>query len=251
MSGKSGSLEQDIELSKTLRPGGDHYRAYVGPPTQFDFMGATQFRLLTSLGLREEHHVVDIGCGSLRTGRYLLNYLLPGRYTGVEPNPWLWQQAVESELGNDLITLKSPRFLEEDDFQLAEVAPNSIDYIVAQSIYSHTGQDALTVSLKAGARSLAASGQFLFTVVTPDNMGAKNMAAGADSTGWIYPKCVTFSAQDVVALCADIGLHAQQLAWYHPRQTWFRATLDPNLAMSAKMMAELGTGKPLFDDRFV
>lgn len=244
------ALEQDIELSKTLRPGGDHYRAYVGPPKQYDFMGATQFRLLTSLGLREEHNVVDIGCGSLRTGRYLLNYLMPARYTGVEPNPWLWQQAIEHELGADLIRLKTPRFLEEDDFQLAEVADDSIDYIVAQSIYSHTGQDALLTSLQAAARSLNDTGQYLFTIVTPDNKGAHNMAAGTDSAGWIYPKCVTFTADEVAALCATVGLHAQQLPWYHPRQTWFRATLVPNLTMTDQMMADLGTGKPLFDDRF-
>ena len=45
--------------------GSRHYRAYVGPPDQFDFMGATQFRLLTTLGLREHHSVLDFGCGSL------------------------------------------------------------------------------------------------------------------------------------------------------------------------------------------
>ncbi|WP_390915549.1 methyltransferase [Pseudosulfitobacter sp. SM2401] len=250
MSDKTTALEHDIALSKTLRPGGDHYRAYVGPPTQYDFMGATQFRLLTSLGLREEHHVVDIGCGSLRTGRYILNYLMPGRYTGVEPNPWLWQHAIEHELGADLIRLKSPRFLTEDDFQLADVAAGSINYIVAQSIYSHTGQDALLTSLKAAARSLTPDGQYLFTIVTPDNKGAQNMAAGADSVGWIYPKCVTFTPDEVADVCATAGLHVQQLPWYHPRQTWFRATLRADLAMSAQMMIDLGTGKPLFDDRF-
>lgn len=250
MSDQTTALEQDIAQSKTLRPGGAHYRAYVGPPTQFDFMGATQFRLLTSLGLREEHHLIDIGCGSLRSGRYLLNYLLPGRYTGVEPNPWLWQQAVENELGADLITLKSPRFLAEDDFQLTKVVASSADYIVAQSIYSHTGQDALLTSLKAAARSLNGNGQYLFTVVTPDNMGAQNMAAGAESSGWIYPKCVTFTADEVSAVCAEAGLHVQQLPWFHPRQTWFRAVISEHRCMSAEQMADLGTGKPLFDPRF-
>src|ERR1700730_7403932 len=66
-----------------------HYQAYVGPPSQFDFMGATQFRLLTSLGLREHHSVLDFGCRSLREGRLLIPYLLPGRYYGLNPTTGL------------------------------------------------------------------------------------------------------------------------------------------------------------------
>ena len=49
----STPLENDIEHSKQLRAGSEHYRAYVGPPKQYDFMGATQFALLFLLGLRE------------------------------------------------------------------------------------------------------------------------------------------------------------------------------------------------------
>ncbi len=48
-------LEGEILATRNLQPGDLNYRAYVGPPDQYDFMGATQFRLLTSLGLREEH----------------------------------------------------------------------------------------------------------------------------------------------------------------------------------------------------
>lgn len=244
------TLEQDVAHSKTLRPGSDHYRAYVGPPQQYDFMGATQFRLLTGLGLREDHSVVDIGCGSLRAGRYLIQYLLPGRYTGVEPNSWLWQQAIEREIGADLARIKQPRLLAEDDFRLSGIAEGSVDFAVAQSIYSHTGSDVLTTSLAAVARRLAPSGQFLFTVVTPDSPAAAGKPDGQQSTGWIYPGCVVFTVDDIIALCARFGLHAQRLDWFHPRQTWFRATLDPALRLTDAMQTALGTGKPLFDVRF-
>ncbi|MEM7167233.1 MAG: hypothetical protein AAF581_17355 [Planctomycetota bacterium] len=69
-----------------LRAGDPHYRAYVGAPGQYDFMGATQFRLLCTLGLRGHHRLLDFGCGSLRAGRLLMTYLEEGRYHGVEPN---------------------------------------------------------------------------------------------------------------------------------------------------------------------
>ncbi|MFC6582717.1 methyltransferase [Sulfitobacter aestuariivivens] len=213
-------------------------------------MGATQFNLLTGLGLREEHSVVDIGCGSLRSGRYLLQYLLPGRYTGIEPNSWLWEEAIEREIGSDLVELKKPTFLDEADFRMTGVADGSADYVIAQSIYSHTGVDLLETSFQAVARSLTPSGQFLFTAILPDDAAAASMQRGLEFDGWLYPQCLTFSGSDVEAECAKAGLHVQRLPWYHPRQTWFRATLNPDLRMTQDMFATLGTGKPLFDSRF-
>lgn len=62
------------------------YREYVGPETEYDLIGAMQFRLLSTLGLRENHKLLDFGCGSLRAGRLFIPYLNPGNYTGVEPN---------------------------------------------------------------------------------------------------------------------------------------------------------------------
>ena len=94
-----------MEVSK-LKPGDQHYLAFVGPPTQYDFMGATQFRLLTSLGLRANHHLLDFGCGSLRAGKLFIVYLSKGHYFGIEPNKWLIEDAINNQVGKDLIGLK-------------------------------------------------------------------------------------------------------------------------------------------------
>jgi hypothetical protein len=87
-----------VEATLALAGGSRHFRAYVGPPGQFDFMGATQFRLLTTLGLREHHSLLDFGCGSLRAVRLLIPYLLPGRYYGLEPNRWLIEDGINTQL---------------------------------------------------------------------------------------------------------------------------------------------------------
>lgn len=64
------SLPEDLGLG---RPAGDqHYRAYVGPPQNYDLISAMSFGLLTALGLRQHHSLLDIGCGSLRNGRLLI-----------------------------------------------------------------------------------------------------------------------------------------------------------------------------------
>jgi len=243
-------LEQSILASRELLAGGANYRAYVGPPDQYDFMGATQFRLLTSLGLRETHRLVDLGCGSLRAGRYFIQYLMPGRYVGVEPNEWLWQEAFEKEVGQDVIGLKRPRFLKSDDFRLAGISEGCADFVVAQSIYSHAGRDLLETSLEAVSRVLGPDGQFLFTMITPRDLDAGHMSRGSEYEGWSYPECLVYSEEELTRINERIGLSLQRLAWYHPRQTWFRATHDPKLRLTPEMERELGTGRTLFDRRF-
>ncbi|MHC4422967.1 MAG: hypothetical protein ACYS1E_20600, partial [Planctomycetota bacterium] len=64
--------------AQQLRAGAEHYMAYVGPPDRYDLMGASQFRLLCTLGLRAPHRLLDFGCGSLRAGRLFIPYLNPG-----------------------------------------------------------------------------------------------------------------------------------------------------------------------------
>src|SRR5215212_10341883 len=65
------------------------YRAYVGKPEEWDLVAARQVTLLLTAGLRDNHRLVDVGCGSLRAGRMLIPYLEPERYFGIEPNRWL------------------------------------------------------------------------------------------------------------------------------------------------------------------
>jgi hypothetical protein len=95
-------------------------------------MSASQFRLLTGLGLSEDHKVLDIGCGSLRAGRLVIQYLLPNNYIGIEPNQWLWERAIEVEIGQDICEIKRPRFLSNPDFTTLDLG-GLVDFIVAQS----------------------------------------------------------------------------------------------------------------------
>jgi len=44
-----------------------------------------QVRALEKLGLRSDHHFLEIGCGPLQSGIPLIRFLQPGHYTGVFP----------------------------------------------------------------------------------------------------------------------------------------------------------------------
>jgi SAM-dependent methyltransferase len=211
------------EAAKALSAGAHHYTAYVGPPEQYDFMGAMQFRLLTTLGLREHHRVLDFGCGSLRAGRLLIPYLLEGRYYGLEPNQWLIDDAIDRELGRSMIDLKRPTFLHRADYS-ATAFGISFDYILAQSIFSHAGRDVVSKCLAEFRSCLGKSGLILATFAQPHQLGTSEDFSGS---GWVYPTCVTYELETILGMVESAGLVGRALPWFHPRQTWFAMALSP------------------------
>ncbi len=195
-----------------LCAGDPHYHAYVGPPDQFDWMGATQFQLLTSLGLRSRHRVLDFGCGSLRAGRLLIPFLDANRYFGVEPNRWLVEEAFEKDLGEGLRARKRPVFSWSDAFSVSGFG-EKFDFIVAQSIFSHTGKDLLAKAL-AEFRANLADGGLIAATFYEDRKDF-------EGEGWVYPHCVRFRRKTILSMARGAGLAAVRLPWFHPRQTWY------------------------------
>jgi len=224
--------ERNLSPARAARldPGAEHYRAYVGPPGEYDVMGATQFRLLTALGLRETHKLLDFGCGSLRAGRLLIPYLLPGNYFGLEPNKWLIEDGIERELGRDILRVKRPTFRHDEDFKASHFGVK-FDFMVAQSIFSHTGKDLATAALTDFRACLNADGLLLATFLQPEQLGNAPEFAGA---GWVYPDCVAYPIDSVIAMASACGLHAAPLQWPHPRQTWFAMAHSASLVEAAR-----------------
>lgn len=200
-----------MDISK-LQPGDNHFKAYVGPPGQYDFMGATQFCLLTSLGLRATHSLLDLGCGSLRAGRFLINYLDKGNYFGIEPNRWLIEDAISNLVGSDLIRLKKPQFDYNNEFK-TDVFEEKFDFMVAHSIFSHTGSDLIKSALQNIRASLKDTGVAAVTFVEG--------LADFQGNGWVYPETVTFCPRTIKRMVNRTGLYARRIPWYHPRQTWY------------------------------
>jgi len=220
MSPSDDVRERSDEEVNALAPGDPHYRAYVGPPSQYDLMGASQFNLLCALGLRERHKVLDFGCGSLRLGRLLIPFLRKGRYFGIEPNKWLIEDAIARQVTEAVIALKAPTFLHNTDFNAA-AAGSDFDFIVAQSIFSHAGLDIIQTALKGFRAALADNGLAAVTMVHPDHPTLPyTPAADRSMRGWVYPRSVAHSLEAFAAAVAGAGLYGRPIPWYHPRQTW-------------------------------
>lgn len=201
--------------AKALRPAGDHYTAYVGPPEQYDYMGANQFALLYHLGLREHHRLLDFGCGSLRAGRLLIPYLSPGNYFGIEPNTWLVEDALARQLGGQQ-DLKQPTFSASADFR-ADVFGVTFDFILAQSIFSHSGPALTRTALESFAVVLGATGLAVATFMEGD----EDTPEGWFYTGITKRGTVRYRPALIEKLASESGLLATRLPWLHPRQTWW------------------------------
>ncbi|WFB35313.1 class I SAM-dependent methyltransferase [Kiritimatiellota bacterium B12222] len=231
-------MNSDTDLS-SLKPGDDHYMAYVGPPTEYDLMGATQFRLLCALGLRSHHRLLDFGCGSLRAGKLFLSYLDKERYFGIEPHQWLIDEAIQYQLGQDMINLKSPRFDHNTDFQ-TDVFDTKFDFILAQSIFSHCGSDLILKALHHFKASLNPNGLIAVTFVEGES--------DFDGNGWVYPECVTYLPNSLQRFATEVGLVAKAIPWHHPRQTWYLLALDHQRLPPDAYLPFL-TGSVLFDPK--
>jgi SAM-dependent methyltransferase len=200
------------DLGVGLKPGDPHYRAYVGPPEDYDLIAAMTFNLLTTLGLRQHHSLLDVGCGSLRIGRLLIPYLNRGKYFGVEPNNWLVEAGIEHELGKDVVEIKRPTFFFSGLPETVVQANVSFNFALAQSIFSHCGLDLINGWLSAISRSLAPDGALVATFLVGEEDSAR--------TGWIYPECVNYQPQTLERAAAEVNLRFEILDWKHPRQTW-------------------------------
>jgi SAM-dependent methyltransferase len=228
-----GPRSTDPADADRLRAGADHYRAYVGPPERFDFMSASQFALLFQLGLRDTHRVLDFGCGSLRLGRLLIPFLRKGGYFGVEPNAWLVDDGIRAELGHDAVLLKEPRFSYNDAWR-CDVFDTTFDYVVAQSIFTHTGPDLAKRLANEFASVLRPDGLLALSFIMAEP-GTKS----ADRLGWIYPACVPYTRDMMMGILQGAGLHAALIPWHHPGATWLVAAKDPKRLPAAERLSNL------------
>jgi len=199
------------DLGLGLAVGDRHYRSYVGFPQDYDLTAAMTFNLLTTLGLRQHHTVLDVGCGSLRIGRLLIPYLNTGNYTGIEPNKWLVEEGIRHETGRAQIRIKQPHF------HFAASAQNlasdlRFDFAVAQSIFSHCGPNLVRRWLGEISGHLAETGALAatFLIGSCDHRNA----------GWTYPGVVSYTITTMKAFAEEAGLRCVLIDWRHPRQQW-------------------------------
>lgn len=128
-------------------------------------IGTLQFNFLVAEGLARDHKLLDIGCGCLRGGVHLVDYLDSGHYFGVDINQSLLDAGYHVELAQAGLQRKLPanhlRCI--DGFDFAELDAN-FDIAIAFSVFTHVSLNAARVCLERLAPKMKSGGRFYATI---------------------------------------------------------------------------------------
>jgi SAM-dependent methyltransferase len=124
--------------------------------------GAGQFDYLVKHGLQPQHHLLEIGCGNLRAGWRLIDYLEPGSYYGIEISPEVLV-AAQQTLVREGVADKRPHLILVDDLRFEFLAEAAVDVVHANSVFSHSPLSVIEECFSHVGRILRPAGFFDFT----------------------------------------------------------------------------------------
>ncbi len=198
------------------------HRRAVGPPKDYDILGALQFMLLVNLGLRDNHILLDIGCGSLRAGKLFIPYLNCGNYVGIEPNQALVHAGIQEEMGHTevlargAITVgpKGSTFWDISDFDLTYTSVRP-DYILAHSIFTHAPKLMIEKCLAEACKIMHDKSIFAFTYKVGSDFSGNKFESGPGTI------MATYTTPTIMTMVHEAGLFASHINWPHPYgQRW-------------------------------
>jgi len=219
-----------------------------GPVKDFTQMGRHQLEVLLHEGLLPESRVLDVGCGCLCGGYWIMRMVNPGCYFGIEPNETMLQAGLDHIVEPEVLTRAEPRFDSNDKFDFG-VFGCQFDFVIARSIWSHASKAQITTMLDSFVNHGAPDAVFLATYfpralrfvptrfwkrsipawfpraaarmpTKPDYRGDQWRGRSATSD---EPGLVSHSFAWIVQECQRRGLDVRQLRHLHAkRQQWLR-----------------------------
>jgi len=107
-----------------------------GPPRDFASVGRLQLEMMLHEGLWPQARVLDVGCGCLRGGYWLMHFLDPACYFGIEPNTEMLQAGLEVIVEPEILARAAPAFSDNDRFDFSEFGV-AFDFVLARSVWTH------------------------------------------------------------------------------------------------------------------
>ena len=191
----------------------------LGEKTFFGFLaqdfergGREQFIYLLTAGLNPDSKVVDLGCGVLRAGYWLIHFLDAGCYCGIEPHTGRLRMGIDTILEPEMLEGKRPRFDTNPHFDTS-VFGEKFDFFLAYSIWTHASKQQIQAMLDSFVRDSKDEGVFLTSYLpvgwrNPDYKGDKWFGTSHESD---IPGCIYHSRRWIKAECERRGLMTQEL----------------------------------------
>ena len=187
------------------------HRLYVGGADADTWygIGLLQYHFLVSQGLKPHHRFLDIACGSLRLGQYLIPFLEDARYFGLEAEKTLVEAGLMHELGFDLADQKNPTFGFGYDFDFSFVP--EFDFAIAQSLLTHLTTKDIQSCLSSLRLIANKSARLYFTFFEGDSR--KNPTGPSHAN-----HCWFYSFEELQNLASQTNWQLSYIGeWNHPR----------------------------------
>jgi SAM-dependent methyltransferase len=204
------------------------------PIDDFERGGREQLIFLLMNGLTPASRVIDLGCGVLRAGYWLIHFLEPRCYFGIEPSVERLAIGTTTILEPHLQELKEPRFDTNSEFDTS-VFGETFDYFLAYSIWTHASKRQISAMLDRFLRDSSDDGVFLTTFL-PSGPGRPDY----DGDAWFgtshesqTPGCIHHRFPWIKEQCRRRGLSVKMLGRDTTHGQWWlrisRADRSPRL----------------------
>jgi len=151
-------------------------------------IGRLQFDFVTSKGLKPEHKLLDLGCGSLRGGRWFIRYLQVGNYWGIDISRNILE-AGKRVLVDEGLEDKKPNLIVNQGLTFKELEGCKFDYILAQSVFTHMPEEDIEECFRNLNKILKPAGVFFATF----NEGYRHRMFHKIAMGFRYPTSLFYS----------------------------------------------------------
>jgi hypothetical protein len=202
-------------------------KTFLGVPVRgFEKGGRELLIYLLNAGLNPDSKVVDIGCGVLRGGYWLIHFLNPDRYCGIEAHTGRLDMGTQTILESEILAAKRPRFDTNPNFDTS-VFGEKFDFFLAYSVWTHAAKPQIETMLDSFLRGAKEGGVFLTSFLPagwgrPDYQGDKWNGTSHESD---VPGCIYHSRRWIKAECDRRGLITKELGRDKTyRQSWLQIT---------------------------
>lgn len=140
----------------------------VGPPRLWKMKRDFQIQFLKQVGLQPQHYLLDIGCGTLRGGIPIIQYLEKGHYFCIESRREVLEEG-RKELQKSHLEDREPMLIAVENISMVNVR-EEFDFIWAFSVLIHMTDEILNDCLSFVETHLKRNGCFYANI----NIGDKS-----------------------------------------------------------------------------
>lgn len=183
----------------------------------WDRIADLQMEFMVGAGLRPEHFLLDVACGSLRGGSRFIPYLEAGHYFGVDRNPRLIETGLSEEIDPQVRADKRPTVEVMEDFGFERLG-RRFDFLLAQSLFTHLPLNSIMRCLVNAGRVLEPDGRFYATFFENPDKRNVDPIPQASTQSFYDADPYHYDVETLESVCSGTGLALEVVGeWGHPR----------------------------------